>query len=197
MAYSASTGFRFRKSLSGKDEPAAVNFRVANSSTLKIGDAVRLNTGGFLVRAAAGNPVLGVLVGLYGGDSENDGLNLFAFGAPTTGATLTEDDQAATASDNQTRQTFVSGAVACDPSGDDLWYNDADGDLARTNLLQCFDVVAASGQIDNTSASDSNGQFQLVQLDPDGDGDLSKGLFRIAEGELAVGVDQCNAKVAA
>ena len=50
MAYSASTGFRFRKALSGKDIPSTLEFRVANSSTLKIGDAVRVNTGGFLVR---------------------------------------------------------------------------------------------------------------------------------------------------
>jgi len=37
----------------------------------------------------------------------------------------------------------------------------------------------------------------LVQIDPDGDADLSKGLFRIVEGQLAIGIDQGTAKVTA
>lgn len=190
MAYSASTGFRLRKSLYGVELPAGLQFRAANSATLKIGDAVRINTAGFLVRAGAGNPVAGILTGLY----DNNGLNLFALGAATVGATLTADDQVVTASDNQTRTTgHVIGEVVCDPAGALLWYNDADGDLAATNDFQLFDVVAASSQISQSTASDTSGQFQLVSRDPDGDSDASKGLFRITECQLITEVNNADA----
>jgi len=180
MAYSSTTGFRFRKSLYGGDLPAAQEFRVANSTTLKLGDAVRVNTGGFLVRAAAANPVLGILIGLY----NQDGINPFSLGADAVGATLTEDDQVATGSANQTAATYIKGAVVVDPAGVLLWYNDANGNFTIANDLQLCDVVAASGQIDQGTVSDTSGQFQLISRDPDGDGDLSKGLFRIAEPQL-------------
>lgn len=192
MAYSAATGFRFRQSLSGKDIPVPLRFRAANSATLKIGDAVRINTGGFLVRAAAGNPVGGILVGLV----NQDGINPFSLGADAAGATLIEDDQVVTSSTNQTAATYIQGEVVIDKSGDVLWYNDSSGTLATTNLFQFFDVVAASGQIDQSTASDSNGQFQLIAIDPDGDADVSKGLFCINEPQ-AGGVDTGTAKIAA
>lgn len=193
MAKTASTGFSFRRCFIGQEHPGIFYYRVANSSTIKIGDAVRLNTNGFLVRAGAGNPVLGIVESLY----NDQKLNVFSLGAGTAGASLSPDDQVVTASDNQTRADYVQAGVYMDPSGSLLFYNDANGDLATTNLLQSFDVVAGSGQIDQATASDTNGQFQLIMLDPDGDADASKGLFRVAEGELAVGVDQGSAKVLA
>jgi hypothetical protein len=183
MAYSASTGFRFRRSLYGGDLPAGLRFRVANSATIKIGDAVRVNNAGFLVRAAAGNPVLGILTGIV----NNTGINVFGLGATTASATLTEDDQVATSSTNQTNNVatgWIEGEVVVDPAGALLWYNDADDTMAQTNVCQFYDVVAASAQIDESSADDSSGQFQCVVLDPDGDSDASKGLFRIAEPQL-------------
>src|SRR3990167_285089 len=97
MAYSATTGFRFRKSLSGKDLPTALDIRAASSATLKIGDAVRVNTSGLLVRSGAGGPFAGILVGLV----NQDGINPFSLGADAAGATLTEDDQVVTSSTNE------------------------------------------------------------------------------------------------
>jgi hypothetical protein len=66
-----------------------------------------------------------------------------------------------------------------------LFFNDADDTLATTNLLQFFDLASADpNTISVSSASDTAGQFQLVQLDPDGDADASKGLFKIAESQF-------------
>lgn len=194
MALTDGTGFRL---YGGQDVSNFISlvYRVANSSTIKIGDAVRVNTGGFAVRAGAGNPVLGIVQDIV---DKNEVSPFSLIHSRNTGATLTGDDTVATASDNQTRtDNYIQVQVLLDPAGNALFYNDADGDLATTNLLQSFDVVAASGQIAQNTASDSNGQFQLVKLDPDNDGNASKGLFRIAEGQLAVGVDQGTAKVAA
>jgi hypothetical protein len=181
MAYTDSTGFIYRRPLLGSDQPVVMNFRIGDSATLKIGDAVRINTSGLIVRAEAGNPVLGILRGIC----DKAGINPFSAGYINgLGATLTGDDTVVSASDNSSRAEYAQARVQLDIAGCNLWYNDANGDLAQTNVGQLFDVVAASGQIDQSVASDTSGQFQLLQLDPDGDGDASKGLFRIAEPQL-------------
>lgn len=194
MAKTASTGFEFRKSFYGQEHPAQQRFLIANSTTLKIGDGVRLNTAGYLVRAAAGEPTIGVLRGLV----DQNGMNVFSPRASgLAGATLTPDDTLVTSSTNQsdlTRQ--LKADVICDPAGVCLFFNIADAALAQTNLGQMFDATNGN-QINVASASDSNGQWQLVQLDPDGDGTTTKGLFRLTECQLAVGIDQGTAKITA
>ena len=188
MAYSASTGFRLRKSLYGGDLPAGQVYRAGNSATLKVGDAVRLNTSGFLVRCAAGDAVLGILTGFVAVESNaslTSGVNPFALGAPTAGATLTEDDQVATASDNTTRSEYIAGEVVVDPAGALLWYNDSNESLDATDDGAYFDVLAGANQIDAATVSDTSGQFQCLGRDPDGDADASKGLFRINENQLS------------
>ena len=182
MAKTASTGFIPRKHLYGSLAQASrESFRAGNSATLVIGDAVRFNTGGLAVRAGAGVPVLGIVVGIV---DENE-INPFSYAyTNNTGATLTPDDTVVTASDNSSRAHYIKVQVLLDPAGQILYYNDADADLGQTNVGQLFDCVAASGQISQSTASDTSGSFQLVSLDPDGDADLSKGLFRIVENQL-------------
>ena len=197
MANSDAKGFKLYKKGDGNSaEPISLRYRAANSATLKVGDAVRINTSGFLVRSGTTAPVLGVLEAF----EDSKGISpLSLIHANNTGATFTNDDTVATASDNQTRtDNYIVGVVAFDPDGSCLYYNDADGDLATTNLMQMFDVAAAaSNQISASSASEANGQWQLILIDPDNDGDASKGLFRIAESQLSTGVDSATAKVAA
>ena len=67
---------------------------------------------------------------------------------------------------------------------------------AQTNLYQMFDV-ANGNQVTQSGASDSNGQVQLMKIDPDEDADVSKGLFRIHENQFGMGIDTGTAKVAA
>jgi len=195
MAYTAATGFRYRKSLNANaPDPIPTRIRVANSATLRIGDLCRVNTSGFVVTAGAGNPVGGVVVGL----TDENGINVLGFGINNnTGATLTGDDTVVTASDNQTKAHYVMAEVIIDVSGQILWYNDADGSLAQTNLFQFFDCDANSRQVASGTALDTNGQLQLMQIDPDEDADASKGLFRICENQYGLGIDTGTAKVAA
>ena len=191
MAYTASTGFRFRKTIYGKDTPATLSFRLANSMTVKIGDLVRLNTGGFLVRCETTEVPLGVMVGIV----NQSGLNPFALGVNSASATLTPDDQVTSSSTNQTAASYLQGEVVIDPAGECLWYNDSSSTLAQTNLLQFFDV--ANGNQVTVGGDEANGQVQLIQIDPDGDGDASKGLFRINENQFSAGIDTATAKNAA
>lgn len=194
MARTATTGFFFRRTLYGLEHPGTQRYIIGNSSTIKIGDAVRINTAGFLVRAAAGEAIAGVVDGLV----DLNGVNVFSSRATgTTGSTLTPDDQVAVSSTNQSDGTRnIKADVIVDPAGICLFYNDADSSLADTNRFQFSDSSAAGNQI-VLSASDSAAQWQLMVLDPDGDADLSKGLWRIAENQFGLMLDSATAKNAA
>jgi len=116
---------------------------------------------------------------------DNNEINPLSYGyLNNTGATLTGDDTVATASDNESRANYIQLQVVVDPAGACLWYNDADGNLAQAQVGSFYDVTAGSDQIDQSTTSDTSGQFQLVEIDPDADGDASKGLFRLAECQL-------------
>lgn len=162
-------GFLYRKSLITKDDPTLLTYIIDNSDTITIGDAVRLNTDGHVTLAGAGNTVLGVVVGVV----DANGISI----APDSGTT----DTWTVDSDNETVDKALAQVIV---SPFALFSNDADDDMATTNLGQFYDILAASNQIDESEASDTSGQFQLISLDPDGDGDASKGLFRIAESQL-------------
>ena len=204
MAYTASSGFRFYRTLSGAEKAHPIPYRIANSTTLRVGDLVRLNTAGFLVASGDTGAVAGVLEGFV----NKDGINPFSLGFSTaSGATLTGDDTLGTASDNQTAtDDYIEGLITLDPSGDILWLNDADAALAQTNLFQYFDSTDSGRQVAVSGASDANGQLQLILWDPQGSSnvpanpasaDASKGAFRIAENQFGQGLDSATAKVAA
>jgi hypothetical protein len=179
---SGAKGFEPRKYLSGVEHPGILAVRLGNSKTITIGDVVRINNAGLLDLVGAGNPALGVVVGIV---DEND-INPFSFSyVNNTGATLKPDDTVVTAADNSSRAHYLKARVIADPAGVVLFYNDANGDVAQTNLGQLFNVTASSDQIDQATASDTSGQFQLIELDPDEDANASKGLFRLVEGQLA------------
>ena len=183
MAKSAGAkGFEFRKSLVGLEHPATMDFILDDSATYTIGDAVRLDTDGHLVVCGATDTVLGILVGIV----DRNGIPVSADRATgTDGATVTGDDTVTTSSTNTSDATRnLKGQVIVDPAGLCLFYNDADDTLAQTNVGQGFDLTAAGDQIDVETATDGTALFQLIEIDPDNDGDASKGLFRIVEAQL-------------
>lgn len=205
MAYTANTGFRFIRDMRGNTSaPSPFRIRIANSTTLRVGDLVRVNTSGFVVGAGVGNPVGGVLVGFV----DLNGINPFSLGYNTGGPaiTLTGDDTLATSSTNQTRAAYILAEVILDPAGDILWRNKADASQAQTNLLQYFDVDSNNRQVTQSTASDANGQLQLMVIDPEGTtvepnnpaaADATIGLYRIAENQFGLSLDSATAKVAA
>jgi len=162
-------GFRFRKSLTGAGEAASLEIIAANSVVVQVGDLIRINNAGFGSLVTTGDLVLGVVTGVV--DKNGAAID------PDSG-TL---DIYTMASDNQ---TVAQKKIQYIPALQEyLFYADADGDFAQTNLMQYIGVddennpdaasVAPSDTVVNT--------LRLVQLDPDGDGDASKGLFQIVE----------------
>jgi hypothetical protein len=162
-------GFQYRKSMISKDQPTLFYFIIDNSDTITIGDAVMLNSDGHIVVATSTEEILGIVQGVV---SYNAHLPIDADSGTTD--TYTVD------SDNETVD-MVQAAVIMDKYA--LFSTDSSGTLATTNLMQFFDLTDED-TINQGSASDTTGQFQLISLDPDGDGDASKGLFRIAESML-------------
>lgn len=162
-------GLIYRKSLTSKDEPTLLYFIIDNSDTITVGDAITVNTDGHATLAGAGTVVAGIAVTVV----DSNGLAVTTDSGTTNTWTVE--------SDNETDKAYEVAIIA---TKDALFYNDADGTLATTNRMQFFDVVAASDQIDQATASDTSGQFQLISLDPDGDADVSKGLFKIAESQF-------------
>lgn len=162
-------GFHFRKSLVTKDEPSLLYFIIDNSDVVQIGDAMYINTDGHAGIATAGIKVAGIAAQVV----DKNGIAI----DPDSGTS----DTYTVASDNETVAKKEVGLIC---SQDVLFFNDADGDLATTDLMQFFNLIDEN-TIDESDGGDTAGQFQLVGLDPDGDGDASKGLFKIAESQFS------------
>lgn len=178
MAVTNSRFFTYSKNLNGvPSAPTPVKIKIANSTTVKLGQMARINTGGFIVPAGVGNAILGRIVGFI----DNDGTPVNSFGYNgQAGMTLSGDDTIVTASDNQSRNVAVFAEVEVSTEAI-LLKNTANGALAQTNLGQLFDLVSTSDQVDQGTASDTSGQMQLIELDPD---NTSIGYFRVAESQL-------------
>lgn len=171
-------GFEYRGQLNGKENPVTLEIPIANSQTVKVGDAVKLQafaSGGGVYRATAGEEVLGVVRGIVdskGIDLDNSSLY---------DGTWTSSSKSYVAASNNMTVKKVKARVVVDK--DALWYNDSAGDLAQADILKFFDLTDQD-QIADQNGDDNAGAFILVKLDPDNDGDASKGLFKIAESEL-------------
>lgn len=195
MAYTANTGFRYFRSISGNmAQPVPIALRIANSTTLRIGDTVRVNTAGFIVGAGTGVVVTGVVVGF----TDENQISPFTLGynTSTRSVTLTGDDQLTTSSTNQTAANYINAEVILDPAGAALWLNKADSALTQTNLFQFFDTDSNNRQITVSTASDTSGTWQLIAIDPNATGgaaaDTTMGLFRLVENMLQTNTNSYN-----
>lgn len=168
------SGFSFRKSLTGAvEQPTQLSEIAKNSVVFQVGDLIRINTAGFIDLVATGEGIAGVIVGVTSKD-----------GVPITPDVDTTDTYTMD-SDNQTVATKKKKVAYIPALADFLFFNDADDDLGQTNLLQYFNTNDEN-DVDFATATDTaTAQVRLIQLDPDGDEDLSKGLFQIIESQFA------------
>lgn len=173
-------GFEYRGQHSGAQDPVTLSVGIGNSQTIKVGDAVKLvafASGGGVYRATAGEEVLGICVGIVDANGiDLDNANPANYDGTWTSSTKTY----ASASNNMTNKN-VKALVVADKEA--LFYNDTAGDLAAADILKFFDLTDQD-QIADQNGADNAGAFILVKRDPDGDGDASKGIFKIAESEL-------------
>lgn len=167
-------GFEYRKNLNGSsDNPVTLEVLAKDSITFTVGDAVRINTSGTVDVVDAGEGIGGICVGMV--DAKGKALT------PDSGTLndYTMDSDNTTAAAKKYKVVFIPALSHY------LFYNDSSGTLAQTNLFQYFDL-ADLDQVDQSSATDTaTKQVRLIEIDPDHDGDASKGLFQIVESQFA------------
>jgi hypothetical protein len=171
--------FNFRKNLDGSSQTPALLYGIGkNSVVFTVGDTVRFNTSGFIDLATTTEQVYGIVAGVV----DSKGIPVaFDSGAIQTWTM---------ASDNQ---TVSMKQVAVIPAfGHYAFSADSDTTIEQASLGKYFALNSTSDGIVTSGESDTIGSLdcQLVGLDPDGDADASKGLYRFVNsqvGQLALG----------
>ena len=165
------SGFKYRKCLRGSQEVAELEIIGGNSVVFQIGDLIRVDADGFAGLVTAGDLVLGVVTGVV----DQHGINIDPDAVSTPDIfTMGAANETAGAS-SQKKVRYIPALQ------DYLFYNDADSALAQANLFQYMNVNDEN-DVDPGSASDATlSTVRLIEIDPDGDGDASKGLFQIVE----------------
>lgn len=170
-------GFEYRGQLNGAENPVTMDVVIKNSATVKVGDMV-YNDGNGATRATASTLVLGVVAGIVNAD----GIDLDNAPSSTYDGTWTSSTQTYVAAGDNLTDKKVAVKVIADPMA--LFYNDADGDFTDPGDNHMFVGIADHDQIDESDTSATVGQCFLVKLDPDGDGDASKCIVKIAASQL-------------
>lgn len=156
-------GFRFRKQIDGTNSYALMTIGATNSVVYQVGDLIRVNNAGTASLATTGDLILGVVETV----------------TTSTGLPVTPDSGT---TDTWTMTASTTNIVHYIPALQQyLFYNDSDDTLAATNLFQYF-PINDENDVNGSSSSDSTlDTVRLIEIDPDGDGDASKGLFQIVE----------------
>lgn len=161
-------GFKYRKNLDGSSQSPTLRDLVgANSVVFQVGDLIRVNDAGRAALVAAGDLVLGVVTGVT---SKN--------GAPIDPDSGTTDTYTM-ASDNVTvalKKVHYIPALA-----NYLFENTADSTIATADLFQ-YMAVNDENDVNPAGQSDTVVNIvRLIEVDPDGTGSTTKGLFQIVE----------------
>jgi len=170
------SGFVYRGQISGAQDPVTVDIVMAPSVVFTVGDAIYTDDG--LVKlATSSTDVFGIVVGIV----DKNGIDLDNTAAANYDGTWSSSTHTYTSSatndDSDGKQVRVK--VVPDPYA--LWYNDADGNFTfPTDQFRMGNLITEA-QLDETSFTDEDvGQFQVWEIDPVGDDDMSECLCRIS-----------------
>lgn len=183
------TGFQFKRNLAGRTSGILETRLIENSGTITVGDMVRGSydagaANGMVELAAAGNPILGVVVAIV----DKNGIDLdntrVSHSATWTSSTKT----IAVATDNTTVDQ-IKAVVDIDPFS--VWSAQPDAAIGTTTssgssdqLGSYTDIVAASDQPDENNAGNAfntKAQLFIWGVDPE---NTARGLYSIAEHQI-------------
>lgn len=165
--------FKFRKNLDGSAYTPSLIYGIGkNSIIFTIGDAVRWNTSGFLDLVDSTEQVAGIVVSAV----DTNGLPVATDSGTTNTWTMGGSNQTITLNELAIIPAFPHYAFSCD----------TDTTMTESDFGKYFNINSTSDGIITSGESDTIGTliFQLIGLDPDGDGDASKGLFRIVASQM-------------
>jgi len=169
------TGAKFKFNLRGNTEGILKSYIIKNSSTITIGDYVKLDAG-FIDLAGANTPILGVVRGL----TDNLGIDLQNTKVVLDG-TFTAPHTYAAASDNATDKQ-IRAIVDIDPMSvyslePDNTIGTTDSDLAGNYM----DIIADSDEGDEDTTTTTQMQLFIWGVDPE---DSTRALVSIAEHQI-------------
>lgn len=166
-------GLIYKKSRNPNAGRELMTFTLADSTAFTIGDAVELASGK-LALAGAGAVLMGVIAGIVKAD-----------GTPVT-------DNGAGADFGNTYTTPASNTVQAivDVSIDSIYSVTADATLGTTTGSDLagynMDLVAASDQLDESTAATTTAQFFSYGPDPDGTAASNSVLVSIQESQMKI-----------
>lgn len=166
-------GFTYRKNLDGTNAvPSLLKAIGKNSIEFSKGDAVRVNTSGFVDVAETTEGIIGIVVGVV----DAKGLPVAYDSGDIDTWTMASDNQTVAFKEVVFIPAFGHYAFSCD--------SDTTIELASIGkyfaLNSTSDGVVTAGE----SFTIGNLDVQLIGVDPDGDGDVSKGLYRIVKTQM-------------
>ena len=164
-------GFSLRGHLLGASNPVTRDAIITDSETVTVGDAIQM-TDGFAQVCDANERIMGIAVGI----TDASGIDLDSTSSDNYDGTWTSSTKTYVATSDNESDKKVRVKMICDPYA--LFYNDASGTLTSAMDMEFFSL-ADEDQVDYSTNSATVGEMQLWKRDPDGDGDASKGIFRI------------------
>jgi len=168
------TGFTPKGNLRGSTTGIKRDFIIGDMKTITVGDMVRL-ADGFIDLAAAGNPILGCVVGFR----DANGLDLSNSRADYDGTWTESTKTYVSAGDNSTDHK-IRAIVEIDPFT--IYSGQPDDAIATHHLAGEYgDLVAASDQVDADTVTNSQAQMFYLGLDPE---NTARGLYVIAEHQI-------------
>ena len=170
-------GFEYRGQASGSQDPVTLQFPITNSATVKVGDAVYIATNG-VQRITNSTLVLGIVTGIV----DANGIDLDNTSPSNYDGTWTSSTRTYVAASNNITNKKVCAQVVADTEA--LWFNDADGSFTNPTDIGLLIKCADHDQIDEDTTSATVGQFYVLKLDPDGDGDASKCIVKVARSQM-------------
>lgn len=167
------SGFIYKKNANPNGGRILMPFTITDSTELTIGEAVKL-TSGKLVVAGAGGALLGILESFQKAD----------------GSPVTDNGSGSDFTDTYTTSTSNTVQGVVDVSRDSIYSVTADATLGTTTGSDLagynMDLVAASNQLDESSAATTTAQFFSYGEDPDGTAASNSVLVSIQESILAL-----------
>ena len=166
-------GFQYARNMDGSAYVPSTLSRVGKDSvTFTLGDAVRINTSGYVDICEAGEYVVGVVAQVTDADGkalDPDSGTIHDYTMPSTNS-------------SSSSYGYLIHFIPALPHY--LFWNDTDASLSATDFGQYFDL-ANEYQVDGDSNHDTTTKTcRLWQYDPDGDADVSKGLFNFVESQI-------------
>ena len=165
--------FKFRKNLDGSSQVPSLLYGIGKNSVIfTVGDTIRFNTSGFLDLATTTEQNIGIVAGVVNPK-----------GLPVDCDAGTVDTWTMTAGN----QTVAMNQVVFLPSfGHYAFSADSDTTIEQASLGKYFALNSTSDGIVTSGESDTIGTLdcQLIGIDPDGDADASKGLYRFVNSQM-------------